>query len=244
MPTIIFGLGHILYLLFTTIGLLTALFLIKKFCKTKRSQDIAIYASASLLLALILANRISIAILTNDWLGIIPVSFCGMTSLLLSVFVLVTRNRNHHVFHFLAYLAFFGGVVATLIPDFMTNYDSMSDARVVTGLMHHTTATYLVVLLVILGRFKPTLKRWYCIPLGLAVYMTMGLFFIHALGVDDAMLINGPLLPGLYWYICGAIFLGIHIPGLMIYEFIKRQVSKRRQASVTSKEFKDDNTNL
>jgi len=206
--------------------MVASLILIKRLCKTKRAQDIAIIIAGGLLLVSIILNRIFITIHSDSWTYLIPKSFCGMTSLLLGIATLVfIRNHNHNVFHFLTYLAFLGGVVANFYPDYIGQAQSVFHSRTITGLLHHTLSVYVVVLLIITGRFAPTIKKWYCLPIGLMGYIVFGLFIIQAFGVNNAMLINAPLVAWLYWYVVGPLFIALQIIGLLIYTKIKNSKS-------------------
>ena len=224
-----FGLSHILYAVITIIAMIVSLILIKKFCKSKRSQNIAIIITASLLLSFIIFNRISIATYSNDWLLLIPTSFCGMTSLLFSIATLIfLKNHNHSIFHFFAYIAFVGGILTTITPTFIGQASTIFHTRTISGLVHHSLAMYLAILILVLGRFKPSIKKIHCFWLGLTAYMTLGLFLIHAIGVDDAMYINNPAATGIYWYMVGAIVLGIHFIGLGVYELCKKKFANSK----------------
>ncbi|MCL2755675.1 MAG: YwaF family protein [Firmicutes bacterium] len=230
-PTV-FGLAHILYLVITTAMMVASLILIKKYCKTKRSQNIAVIIAASLLLVSIIMNRITVSLYSGNWISLVPTSFCGMTSLLFSVAALIFFRRwNHSIFHFFIYLAFLGGVIANFYPDYIGQASTIWHGRTITGLLHHTFATYLAVLLVVLGLFKPELRRWYCLPLGFTVYMTLGLFMVSVLPISDAMHINNPIVPVLEWYIIGPLFVALQVTSLAIYERIKQVRNKKKETS-------------
>ena len=228
-PPVVFGFAHIIYAIISVVLIVVAIVLIKKFCLSKRSQDIAIYISASVLLGLIIFNRISIAVVAEDIVHLLPESYCAMTSLLLAIAVLAVSNRNHPVFHFLVYMAFVGGFLTTAYPDFISQADSIWHSRTISGLLHHSVSLYLAILLVVLGRFKPTIKLWYAMVFGFAVYKMVGLFFYQALGIETAMNIFVPLMPWLYWWTLSLMFIVVYGVGLGLYEYLRYRYTKKTE---------------
>ena len=208
--------------------MIVSLILIKKFCKTKKSQNITIIVSAGILLGLIIFNRISLSAHRGNWLRLIPASFCGTTSLVFSVVTIIfvlKFDLNHAIFHFLVYIAIAGGALTIIAPSFLGQADSIFHLRTISGLLHHSMSLYLAILIIMLGRFKPSIKRIHCFWLGLTVYMTWGLFLIHAIGLRDAMNINFPAASGIYWYVAGGIILTIHFVFLVVYELVRKKIS-------------------
>ena len=57
MPPKIFGTEHIIYMIISFILTAVAIILIKKFCKTEKSQALAVKISGAVLLFSILLNR-------------------------------------------------------------------------------------------------------------------------------------------------------------------------------------------
>lgn len=74
--------------------------LIKLYAKSEKSKIITVKVIAGVLLALILWNRIAIAVSDKNWLKLIPDIFCGMRSLVLSFAVLLGKKDNN-VLHFI-----------------------------------------------------------------------------------------------------------------------------------------------
>ena len=95
----LFGTEHILYIIITTLVAAACLLLCRKHARTDRAQKIVLQILAALLFVAILTNRLSQVFRYGQvrWYCIIPDSFCGMTSLVLSlgVFydVLFTENQ-------------------------------------------------------------------------------------------------------------------------------------------------------
>lgn len=226
----VFGIAHILYLC-CFIGLLVGeIFLMRKLTESKQVLLIRILAGCHLFF--ILANRISVTysdvvIQAREgytWLNLIPNTYCGWISLLLPI-VVFTGKKDNLMLHFIAYLAFFGGVITMIYPDFL-NSQAFWDIRSITGLLHHSLMVYGVIALVMCGWLKPTLKKWYVYPLGYACLMTVGLFEETALGFTKS--IYAPLIGSMSvltsWYM---VYLVTTLFALLtMYLFDKKRLCK------------------
>lgn len=89
--------------------------LIKLYAKSEKSKIITVKVIAGVLLALILWNRIAIAVSDKSWLKLIPDIFCGMSSLVLSLAVLLGKKDNN-ILHFVFYIAFVGDILTIFYP--------------------------------------------------------------------------------------------------------------------------------
>jgi len=230
----VFGFAHISYIVAMMVVMVIGLIIIKKHCNSERSKKNAIYFVACFLLLGIIANRISSAVVGENWLSLIPSTVCGITSLLFSASVLLFKNKNHHVFHFLVYIALVGGIIVTFMPDFITQADSIWHSRTITGLFHHTVSAYLAILLIVLGAFKPSIKLWYCLPLGYCVYMVYGLILIDLAIAGNAMNIKSPLLENApsTWYFLGLWLFVLQFVGVFVFDIVR---SKRQVKDVIEK---------
>ena len=81
----IFGWQHLVYLAVCLIISIASLVCIKIFVKDEKKQDIIVRCIGGLLLAMIVWNRIAIAISNKNGWNLIPDSFCGMSSLVLAL---------------------------------------------------------------------------------------------------------------------------------------------------------------
>lgn len=120
MPAVVFGIEHFLYIGITTFLSVFGLLLAKKYAKTEKSKTIIIKALASALFIAILLNRLSQVFRYGlvRWEQIIPDSYCGMTSLVLSLAVLFGKKDNC-VLHFTWILGIFGGISTVIYPAFI-----------------------------------------------------------------------------------------------------------------------------
>ena len=192
----LFGIEHILYILISTTITVVSLILAKKYAKSEKSQTIFLKAIAVCLVISILTNRLSQVFRYDDarWYLIIPDSFCGMTSLVLSLAVLFGK-RNNDVLHFVWLLGLFGGISTTIYASYVSQSDSIFYLPTISGLLHHSFSTFMVIALLMFNQIEITYKKWYCTLFGFTSYLTIGAFLMHAFNMSDAFHIAEPLIP-------------------------------------------------
>lgn len=218
----VYGIEHILYIIITTIICATGIILIKKFAKDEKTQNIALKIIAALLFVSILANRLSQVFRYEQirWHLIIPDSFCGMTSMVLSLAVLLGKKDNP-VLHFGWLLGIFGGIATVIYPTFVSQDASFFYLPTISGLLHHSFCATLVVALLMLKQINITYKKWYYVILGFTCYLTIGAFLMSVFDMSDAFHIVEPLFsdtPLTVWFMAplyitahGLIFLAIEL---------------------------------
>lgn len=192
----LFGIEHILYILISTTITVVSLILAKKYAKSEKSQTIFLKAIAVCLFVSILTNRLSQVFRYDDvrWYLIIPDSFCGMTSLVLSLAVLFGK-RNNDVLHFVWLLGLFGGISTTIYASYIGQSDSIFYLPTISGLLHHSFSTFMVIALLMFNQIEITYKKWHCTLFGFTSYLTVGAFLMHTFNMSDAFHIAEPLIP-------------------------------------------------
>ena len=228
----VFGAVHWIYLLITlplsAIGLLCA----KKFSKTERSQKIILKSIAGALFVWILINRLSQVFRYEQvrWEQIIPESFCGMTSLVLSLAVLFGKKDNY-VYHFTWFLALVGAVITLVYPTFLSQGPTVFYLPTISGLLHHSLALVMVVSLLLFNQIFITYKKWYCTLFGFTTYFTIGAFQMSVFGFSDAFHIVEPMLSGTKltaWVVAPIYIIGYSVI-ILIIELLrnsKKRISK------------------
>lgn len=193
----LFGIEHILYILISTVVAVIALMLARKTAVTEKSQKIFLKILALLLLAAILANRLSQVFRygTVRWYCIIPDSFCGMTSLVLALAVLFGKKDNC-VLHFVWLLGLFGGISTVIYATFVDQNISFFYLPTISGLLHHSLSATLSVALLQFRQIGITYKKWHYTFFGFTAYLTLGAFLMHTFKLSDAFHIAEPLIPG------------------------------------------------
>jgi hypothetical protein len=191
----VFGSVHLIYLAITIPISCMGVFLAKKYAKTEKAQNAVLKVTASLLFIWILINRLSQVFRYSEvrWEQIIPDSFCGMTSLVLSLSVLFGKKDNP-VYHFVWALGTAGALITVFNPTFLDQGPSIFYMPTLSGLLHHSLTLVMIAMLFAFGQIYVTYKKWYCTLFGFTAYLTLGAFQMSVLGFDDAFHIAEPIL--------------------------------------------------
>ncbi len=197
MDLSVFGGVHLVYLAITLPLSAIGLFLAKKYAKTEKSQKIILKSIAAMLFIWIMLNRLSQVYRYSNvrWEQIIPDSFCGMTSLVLSLAVLFGKKDNP-AYHFLWSLGLVGAVITIFYPTFLNQGPSVFYLPTISGLLHHSFTLVMIVALFLFGQIHVTYKKWYCTFFGFTAYLTMGAFQMAVFGFSDSFHIAAPILDG------------------------------------------------
>lgn len=228
----IFGLEHILYFVISVILMIAGLICAYKFAKTEKSKLIILKSVAGALLISILLNRISIVFKGDNitWSSMIPDSFCGMSSLVLALAVLLGKKDNV-VLHFVWFIALLGGTITMFYPDFIGQNPSVFYLPTISGLLHHTLAVALVLLVLIYKHIYVTYKKWYCTLFGFTCYFSVGAFLISVFEYSDAFHMMQPMLSGtpLTAWVLAPIYVvvyGLVLLGFELYRKRRNDISK------------------
>lgn len=226
----VFGGVHIIYLLITLPLSALGLYFAKRYAKTDRAQSIVLKSIAAMLFIWILINRLSQVFRYSDvrWEQIIPDSFCGMTSLVLSLAVLFGK-RDNPVYHFTWALGLVGALITIFYPTFLDQGPTVFYLPTISGLLHHSITLVMIAALFLFGQIHVTYKRWYCTVFGFTAYLTVGAFQISVLGLSDAFHINEPMLDGTFLTAWGIapIYLAGYALVLLAFELVRGYVRKR-----------------
>ena len=193
----VFGPVHLIYLFITIPLSVVGLFLAKKYVKSASAQDIVLKSIAILLFIWILINRLSQVFRYSNvrWEQIIPDSFCGMTSLALSLAVLFGKKDNV-AYHFLWLLGLAGSLITIFNPTFLNQGPSVFYLPTISGLLHHSLCLVMVCALLLFNQIHITYKKWYCTLFGFTSYLTLGAFQMSVFGFSDSYHIAEPILSG------------------------------------------------
>lgn len=228
----VFGWQHILILCISIALMITGIILIHKFVKTEKTQNLIVKIIAGILLITVIINRISVCLKYNpaEWELLIPNTFCGMSSFVLSIAVLCGKKDNN-VLHFVWFMALFGGVLTMFYPDFIGQSNSVFYIPTFSGILHHAIAVFLIILLLIFKYIVPTYKKWYCTVFGFTCYITLGAFQLSVFNLEDAFYIIKPILSGtpLTIWIIAPLYVVIYGGVLAIIEAFRRKNSKTKK---------------
>ena len=192
----LFGTEHILYIVISTLLASGLLLSAKKLAKTDKMQTYFVKALGLLLLIAIVTNRLSQVYRydTVRWYCLIPDSFCGMTSLVLALGVLLGKKDNP-VLHFAWLPGIFGGISTVVYATFLGQGPTFFYLPTISGMLHHSLCAMVVVALFLFQQIRVTYKKWYCMLFGFTSYLTVGAFLMQTFQMSDAFHIAEPLLP-------------------------------------------------
>lgn len=226
----VFGSVHLIYLGITLPLSAVGLYLAKRYAKTEKTKKIVLKTIAVMLLIWIVINRLSQVFRYSDvrWEQIIPDSFCGMTSLVLSLAVLFGK-KNNAVYHFVWALRLVGAVITLVYPSFLDQGPTVFYLPTISGLLHHSIALVLIIALLLFEQIQITYKKWYCSLFGFTSYLTMGAFQISVLGLDDAFHIIEPMLDGtpLTVWVVAPIYIVGYAAVLCVIELVRKHFKSK-----------------
>ena len=234
MPAQLFGIEHFIYIGLTAVLAEGGLLCAKKFAKTEKTQNIILKSLALALFISILTNRLSQVFRyeTTRWVEIIPESYCGLTSLALSLAVLFGKKDNN-AYHFLWILALFGGISTVIYATFLDQGPTIFYLPTISGLLHHSFSATLVIALLLFKQIHITYKKWYCTLFGFTCYLSLGAFLIGCLGLSDAFHIYTPLLSDtpLTTWVMAPIYAVCYALLLLCIELARKYMAKKKSAS-------------
>lgn len=225
----VFGGVHLIYLAITLPLSAAFLYFAKRYAKTEKSQSIILKSIAALLFVWILINRLSQVYRYSNvrWEQIIPDSFCGMTSLVLSLSVLFGKKDNV-VYHFVWSLGLVGALITVFYPTFLDQGPTVFYLPTISGLLHHSITLLTVCALFLFNQIHVTYKRWYCTLFGFTSYLTVGAFQMAVFGFSDSFHIAEPILDGtpLTAWIMAPIYAVCYAAVLVAFELVRKYRSK------------------
>ena len=232
MPAVVFGTEHFVYMGVTALIGAVVLLLAKKLLKGDKGKTVFMKSLALCLLIAILTNRLSQVFRygTVRWEQIIPDSYCGMTSLVLALGVLLGKKDND-VLHFVWILGIFGGISTVIYPAFIGQGPTVFYLPTISGLLHHSFSAVLSIALLLFGWIRVTYKKWYCTLWGFTAYLSVGAFLIGCLGISDAFHIYTPLLDGtpLTTWVMAPIYAVCYALILLGFELVRAYKAKKAE---------------
>ena len=222
----LYGREHITYLAVSLIVSLAVCICSAKYAKSENVQTRIIKTFGFLLFLTICFNRLTLVFCEGsvNWLKLIPDSFCSASSYLLSLCLLFGK-RNNNVLHFVWLPALAGGLIATFYPDFLADYPSFMHPSTFLGILHHTMSSVIVILLLMFRYMTVTYKKWYCMALGFAFYLSLGAFLIFVCDYANPFYMLAPAIPGtpLTVWVIAPIYLSVYALILWCIEHARRR---------------------
>ena len=231
MPAQLYGIEHFTYIGITTAIAVVILLGAKKYAKTEKSQAIVLKCLGFVLFVSILTNRLSQVFRYSEvrWEQIIPDSYCGMTSLVLSLSVMFGKKDNGAL-HFLWVLALFGGISTVIYPAFIDQGPTIFYLPTISGLLHHSICALVGVAVLMFNYIHITYKKWHYTFFGFCAYITCGAFLIAVFKLPDAFHIYEPLLSDtpLTTWVMGPIYAVCYALILFTIEMVRKHRAKNK----------------
>ena len=230
MPAQLYGIEHFTYIGISSAIAVAILLVSKKYAKTEKSQAMVLRCLGVLLFAAILTNRLSQVFRydTVRWEQIIPDSYCGMTSLVLSLAVMFGK-RDNPALHFVWILALFGGISTVVYPAFIDQGPTIFYLPTISGLLHHSICATVGVAVLMFNYMHITYKKWHYTLFGFCAYITCGAFLISVFKLSDAFHIYEPLLSDtpLTTWVMAPIYIVCYALILFIIEMVRKHQTKK-----------------
>ncbi len=230
---------HILIIILI-IGLFVGgLFLIKKTIKTEKSLKILLMILGGVLLALLIATRISYVYhgieegITVDffgeernynWFMILPNSFCATGALILSIILLFGKYKNNIIIDAIFSIIILGALSNLFYPEYLGRLP-FGQFRTFGALIYHILMGFIGVVLIMTNNHKPNIKKWYLPIICYSLILTYGLLTVTVFNFAESFNIASPLIPSLkvsLWYGNALIFLLVDIIIRLIFFFIEK----------------------
>ena len=226
----IFGWEHVTYLLVWLAVSIAVLACVKIFAKTEKAQKISVKITGGVLLLSILTSRIAQTFLWGDftWYNFFPTTFCGTSSLVLALAVLLGKKDNC-VLHFVWFIALLGGIITSVYPDFLECHNSFFHLDFITSFVHHSLSIVMVVMLLMLKQINITYKKWHYSLFGFCCYLTYGTFLMATFKFSDTFNMFSPILSGTSFtaWVMAPIYFALYGAVILIVELVRR---KRNQS--------------
>lgn len=221
----LFGIEHILYIIISTLIGSGIILLSIKYKNDENKKNIILKVLGILLFISIMVNRLSQVFRYDNvrWYCIIPDSYCGMTSLVLSLAVIFGKKDNA-VLHFVWLMGIFGGISTVIYATFVGQGPTIFYLPTISGLIHHSFSAILTIVILIYKCINITYKKWYYTLFGFTAYITVGAFLMYVFNMSDAFHIAEPLLPGtsLTAWVMGPIYAVAYGIILLVVEIIRK----------------------
>ncbi len=236
----VFGKEHLIYVIVCLcVGIATCV-LAKKFVKTEKAKSIFMRCLGAVLFAVILANRFALVFEreTANWYKLITDSFCSTSSYVLGLTLMIGKKDNN-VLHFVWFISLVGGAITTFYPNFIDQHPSFMYPPTILGMLHHTIQMFIVILMLLLGYVRISIKKFHCSIIGLVSYLAFGGFLLCVLGAHfgNPFYMTAPALGGtpLTVWVIAPIYLVVQFLILFTVELVRKKKNKvQDQANVSA----------
>ena len=231
---------HILIIAFSLISIVASLVLIKLFVKSEKALLWILRISGIVLFVTIVVNHIDVVRFDVEieknvamvfgketpytWLMVaLPFTFCSFSSLLIPFGCFM--KKDNFIVHALYPVAIMGGIVNIFIPNYLGN-QGFFEIRTWTGLLHHILSMWIVLLMLLTGFIKPSMKKIYYQPIMLMIIIVLGLVELQGLHYAEAMAIETTLSGFMWYHLCLGLILADFIFTFIMEKFVYKKPLK------------------
>ena len=155
------------------------------------------------------------------WAMLLPFTYCSFLSIVTPI-VLIFFKKDNKALHCLTYFSFFGGFSVFFAP--WLNDTTFFTPSSIFAMLHHAFMFVISILLFITKYIRPSMRRFYIYPVGVAMIILLGVFEKYVLKFPVGMMVGEPLLESMphltsWWglWIGGTFLVFIFI---FFYEFV------------------------
>lgn len=226
-----FGLHHFLFLLITIALGSVIVYIFYAKLKDENKRTLALKILAGIWFSFGLAHQIVYAaeVMRGPNLAgwtwpqlMLPFTYCSFLSIVTPL-VIIFFKKDNRALHCLTYFSFFGGF-SIFFPAWLNDNVTFFLPSSILAMFHHAFMLLTSILLITTKYIKPSMKRFYIYPVGVAMIILLGVLEKYVLKFPIGMMIGVPLfdkMPHLtsWWGLwLGGSFLVLVF--LFLYEFM------------------------
>ncbi|MFB0973064.1 MAG: hypothetical protein QMB59_00650 [Bacteroidales bacterium] len=212
----IYGLPHILLLVYWAIKTALIIWLTLAFAKSDKAKEKVIKIFAIIILVETIASRFIYAGSEISLLRFIPGTFCSTMGFVLPLFVLFSKKDSKGLF-FALFSGFMGGMITIFSGD---NVGQAAVQNTFISFAYHGNMAALALLCYALRYSTFTIDKIPALYVGLCIMVVWGKFTNDAFGFANNMFLNAPLIPGTFitWWFTGICIVLIATIVSLIYQ--------------------------
>lgn len=195
-----FGLHHFLFLLIAIAlgSVIVYIFYAKLKDENKRTLALkilsAIWFSFGLAHQIVYAAEVMNGPNLSGWTWpqlMLPFTYCSLLSIVTPL-VIIFFKKDNRALHCLTYFSFFGGF-SIFFPAWLSDNTSFFLPSSILAMFHHSFMLLTSVLLIVTKYIKPSMKRFYIYPIGVAMIILLGVLEKYVMKFPIGMMIGVPL---------------------------------------------------
>ena len=216
------GIEHIIYLIVCACILIPLGIILKKKMNTDKKIEIMFRVLGLIGLVAIICTRIAISLDENNFIYLIPDSFCSMTSFLTSIALLFFKKDNL-ILHAVWLIGLIGMTTSVIYPDFLYETTTLFNFSTMTCLLHHTITLFNLIMVFVFKYLSLTYKKSWTQLVGGVLYIGLGFILIYAFNIKGAFYIMVPAIKNtkLYFAVMLPMYVFLYTLIIFLVEFYR-----------------------